>query len=67
MKVKVLKVRFERSLVNDLTYLKRSIVQHGILFPILVDYDLNVVDGKRRVQACIDLGIEEIEAILVTG
>ena len=66
MKAEVIKLRFERS-ENDLTYLRRSIQQHGVLQPILISYDLDVIDGSRRVQACIDLGIPEIEAIFVKG
>lgn len=67
MRMELRKLRFTRSSQNDLQYLKRSIEEHGMLRPILVDYDLKVVDGDRRAQACESLGHKDIEIIFVKG
>lgn len=65
--VKVLKVRIMHEPENDLDYLVRSIKEHGIVIPILVDHSMQVIDGSRRVRACERLGIEEIPAEIVCG
>jgi len=67
MKVEISKLRIVRNMQNDRGYLTRSIKQHGLIHPILVDRQLNVVDGNRRALSCEDLGMEYIEATLVNG
>lgn len=41
--------------------LRASIAAHGIINPITVDKDMNLVDGFARVCVAKDLGIKEIE------
>jgi len=38
--------------------LKRSIAEHGLEYPILVDRNKTVIDGHHRLKACRELGIE---------
>lgn len=63
LKVRIL--RIDREPENDLAMLKRSIVDHGVVTPILVDHSGTVIDGVRRVTACMQLGIEDIPVIRV--
>ena len=65
--IKVSKLRINGSCDSDLAYLEKSIRDHGLIDPILVDHDNIVVDGVRRVCACINLGIQEVPAIRVHG
>jgi N6-adenosine-specific RNA methylase IME4/ParB-like chromosome segregation protein Spo0J len=44
--------------------LKRSIAEHGLEYPILVDRTRTVIDGHHRLKACRELGIEP-ETIVV--
>jgi ParB-like chromosome segregation protein Spo0J len=37
--------------------LKRSIAEHGQVYPILVDQNGQVIDGRHRLRACIELGL----------
>lgn len=67
MKVKLLKVRILQKPSGDLAYLKKNIRDHGVLFPILIDQDMVVQDGRRRVLAALELGHSEIEAVIVKG
>ena len=65
--LKVRKLRIDRAPENDLVFLQKSILDHGVVTPILVDHYGTVVDGVRRVTACIRLGIEDIPAVRVLG
>ena len=47
--------------VGDIEGLANSIKQNGLIQPIVVDADLNLVAGERRITACRQLGMEEIE------
>ena len=49
---------------GDLEALKESIKAKGILQPITLTSDLVLLAGGRRFQACTDLGLESIPAIL---
>lgn len=49
--------RFRRDL-GDLTSLKKSIKEVGLLHPIVIDSDGNLIAGERRLQACKELDIE---------
>lgn len=46
---------------GDLEGLARSIQEHGLLHPIVVDSDMCLVVGERRLRACKMLGWTEIE------
>ena len=65
MKTKDIKVgeRFRRKLGN-IELLAQSIKEEGLLYPILVDKDGNLIDGQRRLVALNQLGIEETEVII---
>ncbi len=60
MRVKDIKVgeRFRRKLGN-IDLLAQSIKEEGLLYPILVDRDGNLIDGQRRLVALKQLGIKE--------
>jgi hypothetical protein len=49
----------------EYSQLKSSINDYGIVQPIVIDSDLNLLDGFSRVDAAKDLGIEEIEATIL--
>jgi ParB/RepB/Spo0J family partition protein len=55
-----------REEMGDVAGLAESIKRHGLLQPIVVDGDLNLVAGGRRLRACQLLGWDKIEA-RVTG
>lgn len=44
-----------REQIGDLTSLKFSIGKYGLLNPILIDEDYNLIAGERRLKACKDL------------
>jgi hypothetical protein len=48
---------------TDVADLYRSIREHGLQHPILLDPTYQVIDGGRRVQAFVNLGLTEIPAI----
>ncbi len=50
-------MRFRKDL-GDLADLKKSIKKHGLIHPIVVDSQGNLIAGERRRQACKELGIE---------
>lgn len=54
-----------RSNLGDLTGLKSSIERVGLLNPICVDKDLNIITGRRRLEACRQLGWDEIECTVI--
>jgi hypothetical protein len=47
--------------------LKRSIADIGLMYPILVDKDNNVVDGHRRIAAMKELGLDEVPTLMTSG
>ncbi len=53
------RIRIENS---DLSQLKKSIEEVGLLNPILVNEENELLSGFRRLIACRELGWEEIEA-----
>ena len=65
MKIKDIKIgeRFRRKLGN-IELLAQSIKEEGLLYPILVDKDGNLIDGQRRLAALKQLGNEETEVII---
>lgn len=50
---------------GDLSQLKRSIQEVGLLSPIIVNEQCELVSGFRRLEACRQLGWNEIEAKIV--
>lgn len=50
---------------SEFAALKQDIQHHGIRQPVEVTKDGVLVDGKHRVRALRDLGIEEVDAIIV--
>jgi len=50
---------------GDLTSLKESIEKVGLLNPVIVNEDYELVAGFRRVEACRQLGWTEIEATII--
>jgi ParB family chromosome partitioning protein len=53
--------------LGDLTDLIASIAAVGVLHPIIVDKDGNIIAGHRRVAACRALGLKRIPAIVLAG
>lgn len=47
---------------GDMKALAESIKDHGLLHPIVVDSDYNLIAGCRRLLACERIGLTEIEA-----
>lgn len=47
---------------GDMESLANSIKEHGLLHPIVVDSDYNLIAGCRRLLACERIGLKEIEA-----
>ncbi len=52
-----------RKEMGDLSSLEASIRKLGIITPVLLDTNNALISGKRRIQACRNLGIERIPAI----
>ncbi len=50
---------------TDVTALKESIRKIGLLNPILINEQNELLSGFRRLTACRELGWEEIEAIII--
>lgn len=51
-----------RDQYGDMESLANSIKEHGLLHPIVVDADYNLIAGGRRLLACERIGMKEIEA-----
>ncbi len=51
--------RFRKE-IGDLTDLKKSIAEIGLIHPIVIDSTGKLIAGARRLQACTELGIEPI-------
>ncbi len=54
-----------RTSPGDLSYLMESIGKFGLLNPITVTEDLELVAGFRRLEACKALGMKEIECNMI--
>ena len=68
MKLKIEKIKVSnriRQQIGDLTSLKESIEKVGLLNPIIVNEDYELVSGFRRVMACRQLGWSEIEVKII--
>ena len=48
--------------IGNLDTLKKSIQQVGMLHPIIIDRNNVLISGKRRMEACRDIGLAKISA-----
>jgi ParB family chromosome partitioning protein len=64
-RIKVDETNRIRQDIGDLKSLEESIQQVGLINPVLVDENYNLVAGFRRLTACRNLGWQEIEANVV--
>ena len=64
-RIKVDETNRIRQDIGDLKSLEESIQQVGLINPVLVDENDNLVAGFRRLTACRNLGWQEIEANIV--
>lgn len=63
LKIKDVKIgQRVRDEYGDMQALADSIREHGLLHPIVVDSDYNLIAGCRRLLACERIGLKEIEA-----
>ncbi len=65
MRIEIDKIRVgerRREDFGDIAGLAESIRQYGLLHPIVVDDEMNLVAGERRLRACQSLGWNDIEA-----
>ncbi len=53
-----------RRKLGDIDILAQSIKEDGLLYPPLVDEGGNLIDGRRRLAALEQLGIEETEVLI---
>lgn len=49
---------------DDYEALKASIAEHGLIYPIIRNWQLEVVDGRNRLRACEELGIQPENIVL---
>jgi ParB family transcriptional regulator, chromosome partitioning protein len=54
-----------RTATGDLSYLAESISKYGLLNPVTVTENLELVAGYRRLKACKELGLTEIECNII--
>ena len=59
--IKVDESRFRKDF-GDISELAESIRNFGLLQPVVIDRDFNLIAGERRLRACLSLGLEEIPA-----
>ena len=66
MKISDIKIgkRFRKDM-GDLTSLKNSIKELGLLQPIVIDENNNLIAGFRRLQACKELGKIDIDVKII--
>ena len=69
MKLKIDEIRIGSRIRHDpgdLTILKQSIQSFGLIHPVIVNEDYELLSGYRRLQACKELGLREIEVKVVS-
>ncbi|WP_024653320.1 ParB N-terminal domain-containing protein [Borrelia persica] len=59
-----IKKRIRKNL-GDTTNLKESIKKHGLIYPIIIDKNKNLVAGFRRYQVLKELGYKEIDVKVI--
>ncbi|AIJ30076.1 ParB N-terminal domain-containing protein [Borreliella valaisiana] len=55
-----------RKNVGDLETLKNSILKHGLIYPIIIDKNKNLIAGFRRYQALKEIGYKEAEVKVIS-
>ncbi|QMU99479.1 chromosome partitioning protein ParB [Borrelia sp. A-FGy1] len=55
-----------RQNIGDITTLKESIKKHGLIYPIIIDKNKNLVAGFRRYQVLKELGYKEVEVKVIS-
>ena len=69
MRVKIKDVKISKRVrkeVGDLESLKKSLTRHGLLHPILINTNGELISGYRRLCAATELGWSEIEAVEIS-
>ncbi|MCD2349900.1 ParB N-terminal domain-containing protein, partial [Borreliella americana] len=46
--------------------LKNSIIKHGLIYPIIIDKNKNLIAGLRRYQALKEIGCKEVEVKVIS-
>lgn len=52
-----------RQEMGNITALAQSILEHGLLVPLLVNQDKRLIDGGRRYTACKSLGLDVVDVV----
>ena len=52
---------------RSLPWLKASIEKHGLLYPLLTNAKMKLIDGHRRLQVVKDLGWESVPVLIAAG
>ncbi|WKC75516.1 ParB N-terminal domain-containing protein [Borreliella yangtzensis] len=55
-----------RKNIGDLETLKNSILKHGLIYPIIIDKNKNLIAGFRRYQALKEIGYKEAEVKVIS-
>ncbi|AJA90515.1 chromosome partitioning protein ParB [Borreliella chilensis] len=55
-----------RKNIGDTETLKNSIKKHGLIYPIIIDKNKNLIAGFRRYQALKELGYKEAEVKVIS-
>lgn len=67
MKIKDIKIgKRIREDIGDLSSLQKSIETYGLLNPIIVNQNNELIAGFRRLTSCKNLGLEEIDVNIVS-
>ena len=69
VKVKIEEISVKKRIrknLGDLTTLAESLKQFGLINPILIDKDNNLIAGERRLEAAKKLGWTSIEATVIS-
>ena len=56
-----------RKTFGEIAKLKESITEHGLLYPILIDENNNLLDGGRRLRAYKELAVDKIMCRILPG
>ncbi|BCR21325.1 ParB N-terminal domain-containing protein [Borrelia miyamotoi] len=54
-----------RQNIGNTTTLKESIKKHGLIYPIIIDKNKNLIAGFRRYQVLKELGYKEVEVKVI--
>ncbi len=70
MKIKISEIIVKNRIredIGNLDSLMKSIEKYGLLHPIIINEEMELLAGERRLTACKNLGWEEIEANIVSA